>query len=232
MAKSILSIYKNCFLETIQAVKKNKRQTFLLILLSILWLNLLGTLAVSLELSNILNWILLYVGVITFFSTFLLNISKIISGSPAGQLETEGNFSLYFYKINNIFFFVWLFCLLLFLVLSPIFGNIMFALGLIVGIVLNAIPEVIYVKNKFRFQMIVYAVRFMQSMWLEWFLPILLYSGLVYGINYLVTTFHVEEMHLLVQIGFSVLLTFAAVLMFLFRGFLFIQLDKKLQQRQ
>lgn len=94
--------------------------------------------------------------------------------------ELKKSFLVYFWSVIGLFFVLFIAKWVLGSVLSrnPQGGTIMTAINLLLLIVLNAAPEVIYTKGtRGGMDTIMTSVKFLQENWIEWFIPNLLILG-------------------------------------------------------
>ncbi len=117
-------------------------------------------------------------------SSFLYFLAQSVAGSPSRPSELKDSFLVYFWPVISFYFVIWIASWLLGAALraNPQGEKIELALFGVAAVLLNAVPEVIYQKSEVGGLGIVAAsVRFIQTHWIEWFIPNLLLGGVVYG---------------------------------------------------
>lgn len=103
-------------------------------------------------------------------SSYLFFLAGVVGGQRMLPTELAESWRPYFSPVINILFFLFLVRLTLSLVLP----EVAFIVMLILLVILNPIPEVIYLGHSDGFGMLQESVDFLKENWLEWFLPLVL----------------------------------------------------------
>jgi hypothetical protein len=155
-------------------------------------------------------------------SSFLYFVGQTVAGSPSRPSELKDSLLAYFWPVVSFYFVVWVanWVLDLALAANPQKEKIELALAGVAFVLLNAVPEVIYQKSEVSGLRIVgHSVRFIQTQWIEWFIPNLLLVAAIVGAT--VGLMRVPFGLYLEPLVVGALSYFA----FLFRGNLFYLLD-------
>ncbi|NLY77848.1 MAG: hypothetical protein GX080_07175 [Tissierellia bacterium] len=119
----------------------------------------------------------------SLISSYLYLLSNIINNNRITLQSFKDGFKEYLWKVYGIFFIAWLASYLLSTV-SSIFGKRIILLTDIIKILalvlLNALPEVIYQKHYSSADSIMYAIEFIRENWLNWFLPNIIFTVILY----------------------------------------------------
>ncbi|SET50645.1 hypothetical protein SAMN05660297_02624 [Natronincola peptidivorans] len=163
-------------------------------------------------------------------SNYLYLISCIIRKNKFGLQDFKDGFTVYLRKVWGVMFIAWVASLIFNTFLTPFFRGM--AIGLIINvvvlIVLNAIPEVIYQKHYNPWETITYTVEFVKDNWIEWFAPNLILLGVLYFLTGSLLTgiyFFLQSLRIIFQspIGLILFILGQVWLSFtmIYRGYLF-----------
>lgn len=115
-------------------------------------------------------------------SNYLYLLYKVINYGKIKLQDFKDGFTYFLRKVYGVFFFAWIGSYLLSIVGRAIGPNII-ALNAIISlsilVLLNALPETIYLKSLDPMDSIVYSLDFMKENWLNWLIPnVLLYLSI------------------------------------------------------
>jgi hypothetical protein len=116
-------------------------------------------------------------------ASFLYVLDELVTGNPVRPRELAASVRRYLWPVVNVLFVLWLLQLLV----GPLVRElergpvIMFLIGLALFVLLNAAPEAIYRKGTHDgLETIAASVRFIQTNWIEWFIPNLAFGAALY----------------------------------------------------
>lgn len=116
-------------------------------------------------------------------SNYLYLLYNIINYNRFNLNDFKQGFMYFIWKIYGVLFIIYLAQILLSM-LSNILGTGAYILNLLIGlialVVLNALPETIYLKSYSPTETLMYAFEFMKENWFNWLLPNILFIGLLY----------------------------------------------------
>jgi hypothetical protein len=118
-------------------------------------------------------------------SSSLYFVAQAVLGSPARPRELKQSFLEYFWPVVSVGFVIWIASTVLgyALAANPNGDKIQLAIFGVAGVLLNAVPEVIYQKTQVGgIAIISESVSFIQKHWIEWFIPNLVLGAAVFGI--------------------------------------------------
>jgi hypothetical protein len=118
-------------------------------------------------------------------SSYLYFVAQAVQGSPSRPRELKQSFLAYFWPVVSFGFVVWISSAIMGYALAahPRGGTIKLAIWVCAGVLLNAVPEVIYQKSQVGgLAIISESVRFIQNHWIEWFIPNLVLFAAFYGV--------------------------------------------------
>lgn len=213
--KVYLGMYAECFRKAAAAIGRNPWTLALpaLVLFARAWA---GRLAYSL---GILGGIVATLATAALFSCYLYFVGELVKGGRISGKDLQRSFGAYLWPVVNVFFVVWIASIAvgLFLGDNPSGAALLYALTLVAVVALNAVPEVIYLRESHGgVQTIVASWEFLKAQWIPWFasnVPLL-------GALFLIATF-VE-----VPVVGTLLLGAALHVAMVFRGNLFLALDR------
>lgn len=119
-------------------------------------------------------------------SNYLYLLYKVINYGKIKLQDFKDGFAYFLRKVYGVFFFAWIGSYLLSMV-GRILGSSIFVLNSIISIsifvLLNALPETMYLKSLDPMSSIMYSLDFMKENWLNWLIP----NALLYLSIYIVT---------------------------------------------
>ncbi len=166
------------------------------------------------------------------FSSYLYFVGELATDARVSLSELGKSFGSYFWAVVNLLFVVWVVQLLVDfgLARSPQAGAIRLIVYFAAFVLLNAAPEVIYLRNTYGGVATAQrSITFIQANWIEWFLPNVALGALFYfGLPALAQLLYVAlppsaagATPLLLGVAAGAVFHVAMV----FRGFLFQELD-------
>ncbi|MFN7133050.1 MAG: hypothetical protein ACK4N5_13305, partial [Myxococcales bacterium] len=172
---NLLRTYAWCLKQTGKAIGRSP-WTLLLPMAYLLLLQLLvGAVIVNLGLAGGIVYAMLRAALL---ASVLFVVAELVAGSSVKPQDLPNSFKAFFWPVVNVFFVLFIANLLL----GPLIANhprghaIDLALTIILFILLNAVPESIYLRGQFGgIASITSSVQFIQEHWIEWFIP----SGLL-----------------------------------------------------
>lgn len=215
-----LRLYGHCLTAALQGIGKNAWTLLLPMGLGIGWL----VLAAPISALGLVGGILLALLFDAVYSCYLYFTGEIVARSKVTLAELRKSFGAYFWSVMNLLFVLWIvrFVLSAVLAQSPQADAIGLTVWLMTLVVLNATPEVIYLRGtRGGVETITRSVRFLQDHWVEWFVPNLLGLGLLYGSYLALVELMPRWLGTLVIVPISALFHVLMV----FRGHLFETLD-------
>ena len=221
---TILRVYGECLARVPGDIARNVWVLILPVLASIAFAvlgSILGTL-------GIVGGFIMGLVECAIFASFLYFLDEVVSRSPTHIRELPSSLKRYFWPVMNVLFVLWIAQLLLGMVLGsmPNGGVIQMGVTLVLFVLLNATPEVIYQRRLWNgMDVIMGSVNFIQENWIEWFIPNLAFGAAAYfGVGPLTSLFTMALGGLgLIVAGVII----GALLMpvMVFRGHLFQELD-------
>jgi hypothetical protein len=155
-------------------------------------------------------------------SSFLFLVEMIVRTNRANWEDFTRGFGVYLWDVVGVSFALWLF----WFVATPILQQVpqghvaVLAINLVLLVLLNAVPELIYLGHSGLVDLLSRSYQFIANNWIEWFPPNLL---LMAGLYALWTAPLGDSMAILIgQVALSALYLYFAMVV---RGFLFIELD-------
>ncbi len=122
----------------------------------------------------------------SMISNYLYLLFNVINYNKITFQDFKDGFTYFLRKIYTIFFFAWIGSFLLDAV-SGILGSNSYILSIIISIsvlvILNALPETLYLKTIEPMDSIIYAFEFMKENWLNWLMP----NVVLYAVLFLLT---------------------------------------------
>lgn len=219
-----LRLYGRCFLDAFAGLWKNP-WTLLLPIAMMLALVLLGPLLAPL---GIVGGFLLGISLTFLSSCYLYFLGGVVAKHSVSVKELKTAFLAYFWSVMNLGFVLWIAELGLGFALgkNPNAAAFQAALGLLAAVLLNAAPEVIYLKGSVGgLETIQRSIRFLQENWIEWFLPNGLFIAAVWYFPQLgIDPFSATSPRALL-LGSGIAGGFVAHILMVFRGNLFQELE-------
>lgn len=114
------------------------------------------------------------------YSGYLYFLGHVVSLQKARVGDVKESLLTYFWSVLNVFFVMWIANLVLTVVVraNPNLGMLSIFQLLFILVMLNATPEVIYLKGTYGgLETLGTAFRFLQENWIEWFIPHLLIAA-------------------------------------------------------
>ncbi len=185
--KDFIYLSKTSGKQTIKSMKKNWPIIFSGLVYSTINLiafRLLGILLVGPL--YILSGIIFAIISSSLLSNYLYLLFNIINYDRFSFQDFKDGFLYFLRKIYGILFIGYLVNLLL-SVFGPVLGNLSGVLGLVIYlgilILINALPETIYLKSYGSWDSIVYAMEFVQENFINWIIPNIIFLGLLYMVT-------------------------------------------------
>lgn len=127
----------------------------------------------------------------SLISNYLYLLYNVINNNRITFQDFKDGFMYFLRKIYTIFFFAWIGSFLLD-ALSGILGSNAYVLNIIISIsiliILNALPETLYLKTIEPMESIMYAVDFIKENWLNWLIPnVIFYTALYFLTGKIIT---------------------------------------------
>lgn len=182
--KDTLIINKTTFQRTIKSLQKN----WIIIFTGLIYIAL--NMAMLLVINTLFRGVLFILAGIAMalassalISNYLYLLENVINNKRLNFNDFKDGFTKYLRKIYGVFFIAWIGSFVLSL-LQGALGNIINLIASIVIIIaLNPLPEAIYQKNYSSSESIKYTFKFMKENWLNWFLPNIIFSFVLYVIT-------------------------------------------------
>lgn len=218
-----LRLYGSCVANAFAALAKNLWTLLLPMGLAVAWFFLV--IVLGLLHTGLVGGFLLALARTVGFSIYTFFLAGVVARERVNLRDLKASLGAYFWTWMNVFFVLWIVELLLGAVLAanPQRDAILRVVGLMELLILNAAPEIVYLKRTWGgLETIQRSFRFLQENWIEWFIP----NGLIIG-----AWFYASSHGLLLLLGTLGGLTAAVVvaaalhLFMVFRGFLFEALD-------
>lgn len=183
--RAVLQIYLDCASDTAKALRRSPWTLLWPMALIFVYLPA-STLLAPL---GIIGGLLLALVYDALLASFLFVVSELVRRSPVRIREMGQSMKPYFWPIMNVLFVLWVAQFLL----TPILGAqanadaFLIALGAVLFILLNAVPEVIYLRGTYGgIAAISESVGFVQRHWIEWLMPNVAFGALLYfGLRWL-----------------------------------------------
>lgn len=178
---SFLRMYADCLRETFRAVGKNP-WTLLLPMVYLVGVSLLVPFIAGMGIVGGFIFALLRTALL---ASLLYVIAEMVAGSRVAIQEIPNSFKPYFWSVMNVFFVLWIGGMLLAPMIAQHPKALAIRLGLtaILGVLLNAVPEMIYQRGEYGLLApLMASIQFVQDHWLEWLPPnLLLLAWWFYG---------------------------------------------------
>lgn len=182
--KDFLMINKQTFKKSIISLKSNW-----IIIFSGIAYSLLSTALLVIVMTlfrgvlSILGGIAVAVASASFISNYLYLLYNVINYNKLRFQDFKDGFTYFLRKVYIVFFYAWIGSMLLSL-LTGVLGSNANILNLIVSIsilvLLNPLPETLYLKVLDPMSSIVYSVDFMKENWVNWLLPNVVMFAILY----------------------------------------------------
>lgn len=163
---------------------------FVYTVLNIVLLIILGTLFNN-SILGFFSGIISFIATSAMISNFLYLLNQIIRYGRITLQDFKEGFTVYLWKVYGVLFIGWAASFLYGRIVEPVIysvslslaGTLSFIIGILVLILMNALPESIYQKHYSAWETVTYAFNFVKDNWIEWFVP----NIIMFGVFYLVT---------------------------------------------
>lgn len=185
--KDIFMINKTALKKTIKSLKKN----WMIIFTGLIYvsLNLVMMVIINTFFRGILFVLAGFIMAIVssaLISNYLYLLSNVIRYNKITTNDFKDGFTQYLRKIYGIFFIAWIGNIIL-TMLGGMFGSngamVSSIVSIVILVALNPLPETIYQKYYSPGESIQYTFEFMKENWVNWFLPNLILSYLLYVVT-------------------------------------------------
>lgn len=184
LLKDIVYVNKNSGIKTIKSFKKGWPIVFTGIIYTILNLviyNLIGRLFIGPL--YILSGMVVAIISSSFISNYLYLLFNVINYDKITFQDFKDGFTHFMWKVYGIFFIGYLASFLLNIVYRTL-GNMAIVLNIIwyltLIVLMNPLPETIYIKSYSPWDSVVKTAEFMQENWFNWLLPNIIFYGLLF----------------------------------------------------
>lgn len=174
--KDLYYLNKNTIKKTINLLTKN--WPFIFTGFAYMIINIILGLIIGILFSGVLRiigGILLAVAMAALISNYLYLLQTIIRTEKLTISDFKYGFKALLGKVYGVLIIWWISSLLFSWIISPILGSISYVVSTVIPIlllvVLNALPESIYLKYYAPWDTIVYSFNFLKENWIEWLLP-------------------------------------------------------------
>lgn len=227
LIKDLMSVNKQTFSKTINSIKNHWEALLIVVVYAII--SQIITLFVSRVFSgtlSIISGILMAIIEAAIISSFLFVLNNIVQYNRFRWKDVVEGLNYYLWKVYGILFIFFIVNFILSSVLN-IIGSLGYVLSLIfqlfIVIILNPLPETIYLKTYDSRDSILYCLEFIKENFINWFIPNLLFGVLLFFIfkvtNKTLFTLSISQLmpFMLRILLFSVCLSFVMI----YRGHLF-----------
>lgn len=155
-------------------------------------------------------------------SNYLYLLSITVNDGKIVLQDFKDGFKYYFSKVISVMFAIYvvrlIFAYLIVPILSALIPPEILYIGfvIVVFVLLNALPESIYQKRYAPLDTVTYAMRFARENWIEWFIPNIILSIVLY---YLTGNFILDVFNIGISMGIT--LTMGGILKYLLAQFIF-----------
>lgn len=225
-----LRIYGSCFAHAVAAVAKNAWTLLLPMALGIAWVVLGGLVGPM----GFAGGLILGLAQSAAASVYTYFVAEIVARNKVGLADFKASIGKYFWSWLNLFFVLWIIDLVLrtATVTNPNQRSLLVVVTLMELVVLNAAPEVIYLRRTYGgLETIQRSFKFLQECWIEWFIP----NGLIIAaVWYFMSSGGARWMAGLPggRLTFSVIAGALVHVVMVFRGFLFEVLDSSTHRQR
>lgn len=182
--KDFMYVNKHSITKTISSISKNWMIVFtglVYSIISIIVFSIVGMLFRG-PLSIISGFITYFIQS-AIISNYLYLLFNIINYDRFNLSDFKQGFMYFIWKVYGVFFILYLGQLLLSLA-SNLLGSTAYlvniAVGILLFVILNPLPETIYIKNYSPSETILFCLDFIKENWLNWLVPNILLTGLIY----------------------------------------------------
>lgn len=205
--KDIIYINKTSWNRTIKSISKNWMIVFTGIIYTILNIAIFSLVNIFLTgFLSILSGIIIAIITAAFISNYLYLLFNIINYDRINIQIFKDGFKYFLWKIYGVLFIAYLGSYLLSIVNSML-GNLSFIINMLIYlgifVVLNPLPETIYLKSYGSWESVQSTFEFMGENWFNWILPNVIFLGAIYFITGNILT-NVFTTHLSFNMVFSI----------------------------
>ena len=166
--KAILEIYVDCGKKAGALILKNWAVVFSFYAYGFILISLS---AVAMVL-GFLGGIIMVLTMAACISSFLYLIENIIKYRKVTFNDFKNSFGIYLWKANSVIFILWIISMVVGMLFGQILGPALSLIfTLLVLILFNVVPELIYQRHYSTGEMLGKSVSFMQEKWIEWIIP-------------------------------------------------------------
>lgn len=185
--KDIIYINKTSFNRTIKSLSKNWMIIFTGIIYTFLNIAIFSLVNIFLTgFLSILSGIVVAIITSAFISNYLYLLFNIINYDRINVQAFKDGFKYFLWKIYGVLFIAYLASYLLSIV-SNMLGSLAFIINIVIYlgmlILLNPLPETIYLKSYSSWESVQSTFEFMQENWFNWILPNVIFHGVLYFIT-------------------------------------------------
>lgn len=205
--KDIIYINKTSWNRTIKSISKNWMIVFTGIIYTILNIAIFSLVNIFLTgFLSILSGIIIAIITAAFISNYLYLLFNIINYDRINIQIFKDGFKYFLWKIYGVLFIAYLGSYLLSIV-NNMLGNLSFIINMLIYlgilVILNPLPETIYLKSYGSWESVQSAFEFMGENWFNWILPNIIFLGAIYFITGNLLT-NVFTTHLSFNMVFSI----------------------------
>lgn len=185
--KDLIYLNKSSFNKTVKSLRKNWMIIFTGIIYTFLNIAIFSLVNIFLTgILSILSGIVVAIITSAFISNYLYLLFNVINYDRLSVQTFKDGFKYFLWKIYGVLFIAYLGSYLLGIV-SNILGNLSFIINIVIYavilILLNPLPETIYLKSYSSWESVQSTFEFMQENWLNWLLPNIVFHGVLYFIT-------------------------------------------------
>lgn len=185
--KDFIYLNKASFNKTVKSLSKNWMIIFTGIIYTVLNIAIFSLVNIVFTgILSILSGIVVAIITAAFISNYLYLLFNIINYDRISVQAFKDGFKYFLWKIYGVLFIAYLGSYLLGIV-SNILGSLAFVINIVVYlgilVLLNPLPETIYLKAYSSWESVQSTFEFMQENWLNWILPNIVFHGVLYFIT-------------------------------------------------
>lgn len=185
--KDILNVNKQIFRKTLNSLQKNWMIIFTGIVYMVLNLVIYGVIFnLFTGILSIIAGLIAAIVSAAMISNYLYLLLNVINYDKINLQDFKDGFTYFLRKIYMVFFFAWIgryFIEILGGMLGPNINSLNLIINLSILLLLNALPETIYLKSYDPLDSIMYSLDFMKDNWYNWLIP----NGILYFILFIAT---------------------------------------------
>lgn len=133
---------------------------------------------------SIIGGLVIALATASLVSNYLYLLQNIIRTKNFTLEDFKHGFTAFLRKVYGVLIIGWIANLLYSMLLAPLLGGLGTIISIIIPfavfILLNPLPECVYLKYDDPWGTIVYAFEFIKENWLEWFIPNVVFIGILY----------------------------------------------------